>query len=924
GGYVIPPQTLAPGALLLLDQTQLGFRPRLDDRVFLYNASRDILFDAAAVRSTVRARSGSQFLSPTAATFGAENTFSFQQGIVINEVMYHFPPNPGNETLPVTANPEEWIELYNRTTAAIDIGGWKLEDAIAFTFPPNTVIPAGGYLVVARDAAALAGKWSEMAAKIIGNFSGTLSNSGERIVLSEANGNPADQIRYFTGGAWPAAADGNGTSLELRNPDADNGNGAAWAAGNPTTTAWQTVTYRMTAGQAFGQTLWNEFRIGMLDAGECLIDDLSLVRDPAGARQELIQGGNFETLAGKWRMLGNHGKSAVEAEPGNGANHVLHVRASGQFGFNHNHIESTFLNNTALVDGQTYEVTFRARWIAGTNQLNTRAYYSRLARTTQLALPARIGTPGTENARFTSNIGPTMSDLAHWPLIPSAGEPVSVSVVATDPDSVAGMTLRHAFNGSTNFTSTPMTLQGNGRHGATILAQPAGTIVQFYVEAIDGAGALSQMPAAGPKSRALYQVNNSQPGTVSAHEMRVIMLPADSASLLAFLNRVGDERLPGTAIYRRDEVFYDVGIRLQGTAAGRIRDGEDYTGYDIGFPADHLFRGLHDSVNIDRSGRSPTVRGQDEIYVKHLFHRAGLPCSYDDLCYFVAPTGIHTGTAILQMAGYEQTFLDSQFEGDGSVFSLDGTYEPSSTAGGNVEGFKNPVPFAPQLDIDFTNLGADKEQYRAPLEPRAGRGSDDFSGLIAFCQTMARSDAELASQISTCMDVDEWMRCAALYSLCGIADCYMNGGFKHNLRIHVPANGRNVTALPWDMDFVFNVPAASQAILAGGNLRRVIELPAYKRLYYGHLHDLCQTTFTSAYMTPWMAHYGSVVDQNMSAQAGYIDARRASVLSQLPAQTVFAITTNNGASFSINASTATLNGSGWINIREFRRADTGA
>ncbi|MDB6174306.1 MAG: hypothetical protein JWL59_3617 [Chthoniobacteraceae bacterium] len=923
-GYVLPSQPLAPGGLLVLDQTQLGFRPLSGDRIFLYNPSRTLLFDAAVVRTTVRARSGPEFLSPTAASFGAENAFTFETGIVINEVMYHFPPNSSSGALPVTSNPEEWIELHNRTAAPINVGGWQLDTAIEFTIPLNTQIGAGDFLVIARDATALAGKWPEVAAKIIGNFSGSFSNKGERIVLKDARGNPANEVLYSNGGAWPSLADGNGASLELRDPRADNANGAAWGAGSATAPGWQTVTYRMTSGQTYGQTLWNEFRIGMLSNGECLIDDVSVVRDPAGLRQELIQGGNFESLTNKWRMVGNHGTSAIETDPADNSNHVLHVRATGQFGYNHNHIESTFLNNIALVDGQVYEVTFRARWISGSNQLNTRAYYSRLARTTELALPTRIGTPGTQNSRFVSNLGPTMSGLAHAPVLPAAGEAVTVSVRAADPDNVATVTLRYAVNGGTTFATAPMTLQSSGLYTASVPGQSAGAIVQFYVEALDGAGASSQLPAAGPNSRALFIVNDGQGSTLAAHELRVIMLPADSAALLAPLNRVSDARIPGTAIYRRSEIFYDAGIRLQGTAAGRIRDGEQYTGYDVGFPADHLFRGVHDSVNIDRSGRGPVVRGQDEIYVKHMFHRAGVPCSYDDLCYFVAPAAVHTGTAILQMAGYEQTFVDSQFDGDGSVYSLDGTYEPATTTNGNVESFKNPVPLATQFDTDFTSLGADKEQYRAPLEPRAGRRNDDFTGLIAFCQTMALPDAQLAQQIGARMDVDEWMRCAALYSLCGIADCYMNGGFSHNFRVHVPSDGQNVSALPWDMDFVFNATAGSSAILATKNLRRVIEIPANKRLYYGHLYDLCQTTFSSAYMTPWMTHYGSVVGQNMSAQSGYIEARRNSVLSQLPAQTAFAITTNNGAPFSVANSTIALDGTGWINIREFRRADTGA
>jgi hypothetical protein len=47
----------------------------------------------------------------------------------------------------------DWIELHNPTAAPIDVGGWFLTDRPQakpkqWTFPPNTVIPAKGYLVV--------------------------------------------------------------------------------------------------------------------------------------------------------------------------------------------------------------------------------------------------------------------------------------------------------------------------------------------------------------------------------------------------------------------------------------------------------------------------------------------------------------------------------------------------------------------------------------------------------------------------------------------------------------------------------------------------------------------------------------------------------------------------------------------------------
>src|SRR6266576_1422627 len=61
-------------------------------------------------------------------------------GVVVNEIMYH--PNSTNVL-------EEWIELHNNGPTNVNLSGWQITRGIAFTFPTNTVLAAGGYLVVA-------------------------------------------------------------------------------------------------------------------------------------------------------------------------------------------------------------------------------------------------------------------------------------------------------------------------------------------------------------------------------------------------------------------------------------------------------------------------------------------------------------------------------------------------------------------------------------------------------------------------------------------------------------------------------------------------------------------------------------------------------------------------------------------------------
>ena len=736
------------------------------------------------------------------------------------------------------------------------------------------------------------------------------------MLLRDAAGNPVDKTRVFEGG-W---SDGGGSSLELRDPGSDHLSRGAWVDSDESAkSAWQTVTYRMVAGQNYGSTRWNEFRIGLLAEGVVLLDDVSLVRDPDGAREQLIQNGGFETIAGNthWRFLGTH-RGEFTADPDNAVNHVLKLSADDRAVMNHNHAETTLLNNAPIADGQTYEVSCRARWVAGSPQVNTRAYFGKLAKTTLLAVPARLGTPAAPNSRRVSNAGPTFSDLQHAPVLPSPDQPVTLSVRAADPDGVVSATLNYRVNPATTFAALPMTRQSDGAWAASLPGQAAGKIVQFYVTAQDGLGVSASAPARGPESRALYQVADAQETALPTHELRLIMLDADRDFMFQPTNVMSNARLGATLIYDRTEVFYDAGARLQGSAAGRIRDGDNYVCYDIALPSDHLFRGVQGNIGIDRSGRIPTPRGQDEMVVFQMFHRAGIPIPYHDLCHFISPRTEHTGTAILQLAGYGSGFIEEQYGEAGSVFNMDVTYEPDTTVtSADPESVKLPVPLQAHIGTDFADLG-DKEQYRSPFDIRSENRRDDYAGLMRLCQVMALPQVEFDAQIARVLDVDEALRMAAMEILCGVNDTYISssaGQLPHNLRLVTFPDGDPAQLLAWDMDFAFSQdPGSSVFINSGCNLGKLMNNSATRRSYLYHINDLCQTAFSTGYMNPWLAHYGSVVGQDFSAASGYIASRRASALAQLPAQVPFAITSNAGNGFSSNTNVVVLAGTGWLDV----------
>src|SRR6185436_9639851 len=111
--------------------------------------------------------------------------------------------------------------------------------------------------------------------------------------------------------------------------------------------------------------------------GECLLDDVSVVESPTTAPVQKISNGNFSSGATGWRFLGTHKTSAVEPEPGNAGNNILHLRSTGEAEHMHNHIESTYIGNSAIVNGRDYQVSFRAKMMGGSRQLHTRLYHNR-------------------------------------------------------------------------------------------------------------------------------------------------------------------------------------------------------------------------------------------------------------------------------------------------------------------------------------------------------------------------------------------------------------------------------------------------------------------------------------------------------------------------------------------------------------------
>ena len=148
-------------------------------------------------------------------------TYAVQRDrIVITEIMYNAAPE---------ADGGDWIELHNADLATHDLSGWILRDERedhSFTLPLGAIIMPGGYLVLVRNETAFrriyAGDYM-----LLGEFAFGLGRN-DQVRLYDAEMNLRDHVAYSAEPPWPTGPDGNGRSLEIIDPLADNGERTAW------------------------------------------------------------------------------------------------------------------------------------------------------------------------------------------------------------------------------------------------------------------------------------------------------------------------------------------------------------------------------------------------------------------------------------------------------------------------------------------------------------------------------------------------------------------------------------------------------------------------------------------------------------------------------------------------------------------------
>ena len=138
-----------------------------------------------------------------------DNAAALVDHLRMTEMMYN-PPGDSDEF--------EFLELLNTSTnLTLTLDSAKFTAGVSFTFPLQTTLPPGGYLVLAKTtnvAAFRAHYGLAPTVAVLGGYSQGLADDGEQITLKTgAAGTEIVSFDYSDGRGWPVAADGAGHSL---------------------------------------------------------------------------------------------------------------------------------------------------------------------------------------------------------------------------------------------------------------------------------------------------------------------------------------------------------------------------------------------------------------------------------------------------------------------------------------------------------------------------------------------------------------------------------------------------------------------------------------------------------------------------------------------------------------------------------------
>ena len=895
--FIIPNgTTLPPRAFVSFDQTQLGFAlSSAGETIFMINSNQSRVLDAVRFSaqalgvSTGRQPDGTPDFYPLRTkTPGTNNSAARLSSVVINEIMYH--PISGDSD-------DKFVELFNAGTNTVNLGGWKFVAGTSFTFPMNSLLRPGGFLVVAANAARIRTNYANLnATNCLGNFNGNLANSGERLALAQpesvvvTNGGSAvtnvqyvvvDEVTYRHGARWGEGAAGNGSSLELRDPRSDHRRADNWADSDESAkSAWTTVEFTGQLIQGDGSSS-QRLEVMMSDTGECLVDDVEVVYQ--GVNLVATANANLDSGLGSWTVEGNHEMTTWQSIGGTANSGCLHLRASGRGDYMANR---ALVGLTAAIPADaTATLRAKARWLRGEPELVLRLSGNFLEAVGRLPLPTNPGTPGMTNTQATSNVGPAIFDVTHSPVLPAASQPVVVTARVSDPQGITNVLLYFRLDPATTMTATNMVddgtrgdaVAGDGVYSVTLPGQASGQLVALRISAWDALGATNRFPNLGPvypsdtlRPECLIRFGEPQPAS-GPRRFGNYHLWVAQATYNRWVSRGNANNAPldATFVYEDQRPIYNVGALYSGSfntmhATSSPIDPltqSPISGYNVVFAADEPMLGAGDAA-LDPNARPYMAQHEQVPY--WLARELDLPYCHRRYVNVFFNGNLRTVFEDAQQPSRDMVEEFYPDDPDGDLYKVEVWWATTDYSSGG--GYHGESPLAEYWRGMEKNLA----RYRWTFQKRAALGSpSDYHNVFQLADAMSSPTAEYTAAIESVMDVEQWMRILAVERLVGNADSWGRAA-PHNMYACKPAKS-GWKLMMYDMDYSFyggenpTSDLVSGAFSADAQLDTLVNHPPFLRAYLRALQDTTNGPLARNPITGRLPKVDAFLDANYDA-----------------------------------------------------------
>ena len=929
---VLPPGTIIPArGFLAFTVTNLNFALNAaGETLYFKNPGQTRILDVVQFGAqqngvaTGRWPDGANdFYRLSAKTPGAANAPILPGDVVINELMYD--PISGNDD-------DQYIELYNRGTNTLNLAGWQLTSAVTFTFPSVNLAP-NGYLVIGRNQLNLFAKYPNLnSGNTVGDFSGKLSHSGEYLALTmpaehktlDNTGNlvtniiniVVNDLTYGAGGRWGQWSAGGGSSLELRDPNSNNRLAANWADSDDTAkSAWTNIEFTgvLDNGANYESGILHA-QIGLLDAGECLVDNVEV---NLGTTNYVVNP-TFESGTNGWSFQGCQTRSTLE-NTGYASGHSLHIRCSDRLWTGDNSCQVN-LNTNGLASGKTATLRFKARWLHGWPEALLRLNGNWLEATGPLPIPNNLGTPGQANSQYVPNAGPAIYSVTHSPPLPAAGQAVVVTAQVQDPNGVQTLTLNYRLDPATTYTSVPMKDDGTGGDAlakdgifsATIPGQTANTLAAFYVSATDSNAVVSRFPALvndnTPVHECLVMFGDGNPG--GSFSVYHLWISQTNVTRWSSLSDLSNEAHDGTMVCG-SRVIYNLQARFAGSPYHQGFDTPtgNLCHYKWIFNDDDKFLGAtsFNKIHQPGNGAGDDASLQREQLANSFLRALGVPWLYR---HFVAVyvNGNRRGLLMEDAQTPDGDVVKEHFPNDagGWLYKMQPWFEFGPFPSGSAIPFNNNSWC--NL-IPYTTTGGVKKlaRYRYDWEIRRTPGSaNDFSPVFSLVDAASSvASPNFVANMENVADMENWMRVFAANHAAGNWDSF-GAQNAQNLYGYMGALGTKYSLLMFD----FNIAIGNSGSWGPGQnlfsingqdqgMANIYNTPAFLRLYWRALGELVNGPLDTAKSGPLIeAKYSAFTANGLSAEnpaaniEPWLTQAKSSIASQLAAV--------NAASFSVN------------------------